>query len=341
MDLDIILEPDLSPAEIAELGLLAEKLNFRAIWVQNYSSARDAFMSLVHLAQVSKQIKLGVVIVSPYEMHPMKITNAVLTLNEYANGRAMVVVGSGGEWPQVMASEVFDSGYGQRLRNVRETLEIMKHSIIEKELHYDGGAYSTRRFSTQWHTDTPPLIYHGACGPRMIRMGAGIADGIMMSDVMPKMFETRLPLLKETLYENGRADDGFRVSNFVAWHIREDRESSFAEARRELIVRGWLERDWLEPFLTAEETESILNDRWPFLKPWLERHGEIEGVPKHVVDTLVEELSLSGDLGDIEGHMERFQAFEEAGFTEIALRIHEDPADSIRLIGERVLPELG
>ena len=340
MDLDIILEPDLSPAEIAELGLLAEKLNFRAIWVQNYSSARDAFMSLVRLAQVSKQIKLGVVIVSPYEMHPMKITNAVLTLNEYANGRAMVVVGSGGEWPQVMASEVFDSGYGQRLRNVRETLEIMKHSIIEKELHYDGDAYSTRRFSTQWHTDTPPLIYHGACGPRMIRMGAGIADGIMMSDVMPKMFESRLPLLKETLYENGRTDAGFRVSNFVAWQIREDRESSFAEARRELIVRGWLERDWLEPFLTAEETESILNDRWAFLKPWLERHGEIEGVPKHVVDTLVEELSLSGDLGDIEGHMERFHAFEEAGFTEIALRIHEDPADSIRLIGERVLPEL-
>jgi len=340
MDLDIILEPDLSPAEIAELGLLAEKLNFRAIWVQNYSSARDAFMSLVRLAQVSKQIKLGVVIVSPYEMHPMKITNAVLTLNEYANGRAMVVVGSGGEWPQVMASEVFNSGYGQRLRNVRETLEIMKHSIIEKELHYDGDAYSTRRFSTQWHTDTPPLIYHGACGPRMIRMGAGIADGIMMSDVMPKMFESRLPLLKETLYENGRTDDGFRVSNFVAWHVREDRESSFAEARRELIVRGWLERDWLEPFLTAEETESILNNRWAFLKPWLERHGEIEGVPKHVVDTLVEELSLSGDLGDIEGHMERFHAFEEAGFTEIALRIHEDPADSIRLIGERVLPEL-
>jgi alkanesulfonate monooxygenase SsuD/methylene tetrahydromethanopterin reductase-like flavin-dependent oxidoreductase (luciferase family) len=341
MDLDIILEPDLSPAEIAELGLLAEKLNFRAIWVQNYSSARDAFMSLVHLAQVSKNIRLGVVIVSPYEMHPMKITNAVLTLNEYAHGRAMVVVGSGGEWPQVMASEVFNSGYGQRLRNVRETLEIMKHSITEKELHYDGDAYSTRRFSTQWHTDKPPLIYHGACGPGMIRMGAGIADGIMMSDVMPKMFETRLPVLKETLYDRARIDGTFRVSNFIAWHIREDRKRSFAEARRELIIRGWLERDWLEPFLTAEETESILNNRWPFLKPWLERHGEIEDVPKHVVDTLVEELSLSGDLSDIERHLERLRAFEEAGFTEIALRIHEDPADSIRLIGERVLPEFG
>lgn len=341
MDLDIILEPDLSPAEIAELGLLAEKLNFRAIWVQNYSSARDAFMSLVHLAQVSEKIRLGVVIVSPYEMHPMKITNAVLTLNEYAHGRAMVVVGSGGEWPQVMASEVFNSGYGQRLRNVRETLEIMKHSITEKELHYDGDAYSTRRFSTQWHTDKPPLIYHGACGPRMIRMGTSIADGIMMSDVMPKMFQTRLPVLKETLYDSARIDGEFRVSNFIAWHIREDRKRSFAEARRELIIRGWLERDWLEPFLTAEETESILNNRWPFLKPWLERHGEIEGAPKHVVDTLVEELSLSGDLSDIERHLERLRAFEEAGFTEIALRIHEDPADSIRLIGERVLPEFG
>ncbi|MDH3513231.1 MAG: LLM class flavin-dependent oxidoreductase, partial [Gammaproteobacteria bacterium] len=71
MKLDIILEADLTPAEIKELGLLAEEYNFRAIWAQNYARARDAFMTMVPVAEATKKIGLGVVIVSPYEMHPL------------------------------------------------------------------------------------------------------------------------------------------------------------------------------------------------------------------------------------------------------------------------------
>jgi len=359
MDLDLILEPDLTPDAIKELGLLAERLNFRGIWAQNYSSARDAFMSLIPLAMASKRIKVGVVIVCPYEMHPMKITNATLSLNEYAHGRGMVVIGSGGEWPEVMRSQVFHSSYGNRCTSVKEALEITKRAIAEKHIGYEGKAYSALRFSTEWHKETPPLIYHGACGPKMIATGAGLADGVMMSDVMPAMFEKRLPALRfakesaskladrstkdtfcSSVHEKPGALEDFRISNFVAWHIRDDRERSYAEARRELIIRGWLERDWLEPYLSEKETEAILKNRWPFLKAWVERHGNIEGVPPHVTEKLVEELSLAGDLNDLDRHIEKLHHFSDAGFTEIALRIHEDPADSIKLIGSRVLPAL-
>jgi alkanesulfonate monooxygenase SsuD/methylene tetrahydromethanopterin reductase-like flavin-dependent oxidoreductase (luciferase family) len=351
VDLDLILEPDLPPDAITELGLLAERLNFRGIWTQNYSSARDAFMSLVPLARASKKIKVGVVIVCPYEMHPMKITNATLSLNEFAEGRGMVVIGSGGEWPEVMRSKVFHSSYNKRRTNIKEALEITKKSISDKTISYEGQAYSAVRFSTAWHKESPPLIYHGACGPKMIEVGAPIADGIMMSDVMPAMFSKRLSALRvareaaQKSFQNSspgidRKHDSFRISNFVAWHVREDRERSYAEARRELIIRGWLEQDWLEPYLTKAETASILKNRWPFLKAWVERHGNIEGVPPHVTAKLVEELTLAGDLNDLDRHIERLKKFSDAGFTEIALRIHEDPADSIRLIGEQVLPAL-
>jgi len=351
MDLDLILEPDLPPDAIKELGLLAESLNFRGIWAQNYSSARDAFMSLVPLARASKRIKIGVVIVCPYEMHPMKITNATLSLNEYAGGRGMVVIGSGGEWPEVMRSRIFHSSYNKRRINVKEALEIVKKSIADKTISYEGQAYSAVRFSTAWHKESPPLIYHGACGPRMIQTGAAIADGIMMSDVMPAMFAKRLPILRvarESVQKSvsnsspgtGEKYDSFRISNFIAWHIREDRERSYAEARRELIIRGWLERDWLEPYLTKTETESVLKNRWPFLKAWIERHGNIEGVPPHVIAKLVEKLTLAGDMDDLDRHIDRLKQFSDAGFTEIALRIHEDPADSIKLIGKQVLPAL-
>ena len=339
MDIDLILEPNLAPAHIAALGLLAEEKGFRAIWAQNYSSARDAFMSLVPLAQQSHRIKIGVVIVCPYEMHPMKITNAVLTLNEFSNGRAMVVIGSGGEWPEVMQSATFYTDYGKRKSNVRETLQIVKQAIASKEINYAGEHYSALRFSTRWHSESPPTIYHGACGPIMLQLGANTADGIMMSDVMPAMFADRLPVVEKELAD--RPDKrSFRISNFVAWHVREDKAQSLAEARRELIVRGWLEKEWLEPFLDEDDVKLVLENRWPFLKAWIEGHGDIEGIPAHITDTLVTELSLSGNYNDLDRNIERLHEFAAAGFTEIALRIHEDPEESIRLIGDQVLPEI-
>jgi alkanesulfonate monooxygenase SsuD/methylene tetrahydromethanopterin reductase-like flavin-dependent oxidoreductase (luciferase family) len=339
MHLDLILEPNLSPAEIAELGQLAEQFGFRGLWAQNYSSARDAFMSLIPAAQATNNLLLGVVIVCPYEMHPMKTVNSLLTLNEYAEGRAMVVIGSGGEWPEVARLGTFNENYDSRSGNVREALEIMRRAIREKEISYTGKHYSALRFSTRWHKQSPPIVYHGACGPRMLGIGADHADGIMMSDVMPAMFAKRLPVLKQALKQNPERQR-FRLSNFVAWHVRTDRERSFAEARRELIVRGWLDREWLEPYLTTPEVDSIANDRWPFLNAWIQGHGDIEGVPRHVTDTLVRELSLAGNLADLDGHIERLRVFNNSGFTEIALRLHEEPADSIRLIGSRVLPAL-
>ncbi len=335
MDLDIILEADLTPTQIQELSLLAEGYGFRGIWAQNYARARDAFMTMVPAAQATNRIKLGVVIVSPYEMHPTKIANAVLTLNEYSDGRAMVVVGAGGDWPQVINVD-----YGKRITGTREALEIIKGSLGDDVLNYEGEVYHARGFVTQWHHDAPPLVYDGASGLQMLKMATGVADGIMMSDVQPEMLGERMPLIRASLAENGRADDQFLISNFIAWHIKSDKEVSLNEARRELIIRGWLERDWLEPYIQPEEADAILANKWPLLKAFRERHGNIEGVPKHVIDALVEGLSLAGDESDIDRHIERLKKFAAAGFTEIALRIHDDPADSIRMIGERVLPTL-
>lgn len=339
MDLDLILEPDIAPDQIAELAILAENHGFRGLWAQNYSSARDAFLSLVPAAQRTRRIRLGVVIVCPYEMHPMKIVNAVLTLNEFAGGRAMVVIGAGGEWPEVMGSQVFQQTYASRANNIRETLEIARRAIREPEISYEGSSYKTIRFSTEWHAESPPLIYHGACGSKMLCIGGALADGVMMSDVMPAMLPSRLPQLRREL--RFRSDrHNFRLSNFIAWHVREDRERSMAEARRELIIRGWLEKDWLTPFLSVREAQAVLDNRWPFLKAWLEKHGNIEGVPPHITAKLVDELTLAGDYTSIEKHIHKLHSFRVAGFTEIAIRLHEDPAESINLLGKRVLPAL-
>ncbi len=96
MDIEIILDPNLTPEQVAEIAVAAEKGGVRMLWHSNLYSAWDAFVTLVPAAMATSKIKLGVLAISPYEMHPLKIANSILSLNEIAKGRAIVGIGGGG-----------------------------------------------------------------------------------------------------------------------------------------------------------------------------------------------------------------------------------------------------
>jgi 5,10-methylenetetrahydromethanopterin reductase len=335
MDLDLILEPDITPSQVVDLGKLADGYGFRTLWIQNYARARDAFMTAVPLVMATERLRAGVVVVSPYEMHPLKIANAIMTLAEYGNGRADVVIGAGGEWNGVIGID-----YGRRLTTAREAQEIVKKALAGKPFSYRGEIFKAFGFSAPWFDAPPPLVYAGASGPKLLEVAAGVADGVMMSDVQIPMMPEHLPHLTRALQARGRGDSGFRISNFIAWHVKEDEAASFAEARRELMIRGWLEQPWLEPFLDEDEAALVTEKKGSFLKAFRERHGNIDDVPAPITQKLVDGLSLAGGLDSVDRHVEHLRDFAAAGFTEIALRIHDDPEESIRLIGERVLPAL-
>ena len=51
MDVDLILDARARPAELAELGVLAEQKGFSGIWVSSLLDGRDPFANLVLLAR--------------------------------------------------------------------------------------------------------------------------------------------------------------------------------------------------------------------------------------------------------------------------------------------------
>jgi hypothetical protein len=77
-----------------------------------------------------------------------------------------------------------------------------------------------------------------------------------------------------------------------------------------------------------------------FIKAYVNDSPIIEGVPDELVDLLVDELTFTGDLTDVDKLIERFWTFKEAGVTEMSLRLYDDPAYSITMIGETIGPEL-
>lgn len=335
MNIDIMLEPDQSPDQVAELALLAESYGLRALWAQNYVSERDPFMCLVPAAQATTKIKLGVVVVSPYEMHPMKIGNAILTLNEFCQGRAEVVIGGGGFWCTRMGIQA-----DRMVRAIREAIEIIKGGLQDKPLQYEGQLYKAYGYNADWSKDSAPLIYAGANREQMLRMSAQVADGVMTSDMIRPLIEGTIKTVKSALEESDQHESNFHINSAIAFHMKEDRETSMREARRELITRAVLGEWYLRSFMNEDEVAIVRNNIAAFYKAYRAKTHVIDGVPDSILDKLVDNLTIAGDPDDLDARIAELQEYVTTGITELCFRAHDDPAFAIRFIGENIAPAL-
>lgn len=360
MDIDIILEPDLSPAQVAEIGVEAERLGVRALWSSNYHFQYDAFLSLAPLALATSRLIIGPLAVSPWEMHPLKMANALLTLNEMSNGRAMIGVSGGGGllgaigwrasndgpvWPlQDPVRRVSEPD--RRIRGMRECIEVLEIARSgEFKMGYDGGIFVIRRpFGMPWAKCDGPLIYSCSNGPQAIRMGARLADGIQFSDFTVDMLPEAMELIGKGLAQRDEPAEDFRVGNFWAWHIKPDLEASMYEGRRELIWRaalvGMNEKE-IMPFLHDEQEMQVIRDHWEELRiAFRSRSGDCPNIPNDILHRLIHGMASAGTLDDIDREVERYRQFAAGGLTELSIRLFDEPMDGLKMLGERVLPAL-
>jgi alkanesulfonate monooxygenase SsuD/methylene tetrahydromethanopterin reductase-like flavin-dependent oxidoreductase (luciferase family) len=335
MRIDVLLEPDQTPAQLTELARLCERHGIGTMWLQNYVSWRDPFMSLVPAALATKSVGLGVCVISPWEMHPVKMSSALLTLQEYSKGRASLVIGGGGEWLARLGIQPV-----KRVRGVREAIELVRGGATGKAFTYEGEMWKVYGYRAQFGAATPPLVYAGANQPQMLRAAAPAADGVMYSDMTRDRIRQTVQRTHDALAAKGRAADGYRISNIWAWHVKTDREAALRESRRELLLRGLLAPWYLETFLSPEDCDFIERNKSAFYKAYRSRSGVIEGVPERIVNACLANLCFTGTPDEIERRLPELAAFGDAGVNELCFRLHDDPADAIRLIGERVVPRL-
>ncbi len=335
MEIDIILNEFTSPQGAVELGLMAENYGLRGVWAANYAWSRDPFFTLSLLADRSSKIRLGPMAVSPAELHPLKMANLLFSLNELSNGRAMIMVGGGGAVQQSIGIK-----RERMIRRARECMEILKGASPEKMMNYSGEIYKVYGYQPEWYTDRPPLIYFGSNHPQSRKLSTELADGLITSDFVVPLMKEFIAATHAELEAAGRSPAVFRISNFWAWHIKEDPQASRAEARRELMLRGWLRDKYFAPFLDADELQTMRDHEQDFLNAFLRGSDVIENVPPGLVDKMIENISFVGGLDRIDAAIDTLKQFADAGLTEIAIRVHDDPAAAIRLIGERVWPAL-
>jgi alkanesulfonate monooxygenase SsuD/methylene tetrahydromethanopterin reductase-like flavin-dependent oxidoreductase (luciferase family) len=337
MRINLVLEPKSAPERLAELAQLAESYGFAGIWTSNMHDGRDPFVNYVDAARATSKIRLGPVAVSPYELHPLKMGNALLTLNEIAEGRAHIGVAAGdGGTAFAMGIEA-----KRRLRAVRECVEIINAMATGELVQYSGEMYQVRWYHASWVTQPLPKIYVCAGGPQMLRSSARYAQGIYLGDHLPEhVVDVRKTIDPEIAEHNPNKDD-FSLLNFWAWHVKEDPEAALAEARMWLAARvtPW-PTYYHRGILDDEEMQVIWDNTDALNRAFYSQDPNIPEIPREILDKMCRRCTACSPASELDHEIDRLRQFEKAGLTDISLRIYGNPEDSIRLIGERVIPVL-
>lgn len=334
MRVDLILQPHLAASEVAALGQLAETYGITGVWVSNHLDGRDPFVNFVPLAERTTRLSMGPTALSPFELHPVKMASLLLTLNEISLGRAHVAVGGGGG-----TLETMDIKPERMVRAVRECLEILRLATSDKPVSYRGELFRLRWLDTSWAKARPPALMAAANGPQMLRTAARYADGIMTSDFTPGRVRWARTIIDPVLQETGRDPAAFPLINFWAWHVKASREQAHREARTYLMARGTIWEPYIHDVVTEEEADIVARHYPAFVRAY-RKSPEIAGVPEDLISKIVERGVAAAGLADIGREIERLREMRRAGATGVALCLYDDPAESIRMIGEHVVPAL-
>jgi hypothetical protein len=175
----------------------------------------------------------------------------------------------------------------------------------------------------------------------MLTLAAELADGVMLSDISLHYIADTIATLRNALpaRRSGFSRD-LAINNLLAWHVKPDRATAYAEARRKLWVRGIWERARNAPFVDTAACD-LIEKSLPGLALAYQRGDDPAGlVPQRILDALVDGLTLTGASNDLTRIIDELLAFRRAGVTEIGLRLYGDPEAAIRLVAAGVAPAL-
>ncbi len=346
MNIEIIIGNELHPQQVAEFAVEAEQAGVRTLWHSNLPNGWDPFIGLSQAALATSRIRLGVLALSPYEMHPVRIGYALLSLSELAQGRAVIGLGGGGAMALATTNRpkgaTLDFGKMRIVRGVREAAEII-YRLSSGEFHwgYQGEVFNVQQPFKMGYMKFPrPRIITCSMGPQMLRMGARIADGIQVGDVTADRLPEVMQDIQAGLAKRTWPAEDFRIGNFWAWHIKKDRAASMHEARVGLFARAEVipPHIGLDHLLNKEEARLVRDKYRNFLLAGVTGTGVIKDVPPELVQRLIDAVSSSGDYSAIDREVERYRQMQKAGLTDLALRVFDEPFAALRVIRERVLP---
>jgi 5,10-methylenetetrahydromethanopterin reductase len=193
--------PGVSVEHMAALAQEAERLGFSRVWVCDQGlDCRDIFVTLTAAALRTRSAKLGTGITHPYTRHPAVTAAGLASLDELSGRRAFLGLGAGG------IDTLMPMGLERRkpLAAVRETIQIVRALNSGRPADLSGELFSLHNARVDFGRADMEIWLAGR-GQKMLAMGGGLADGVMLDFIHKDLLEAHVAQVRAGAAEHGRS----------------------------------------------------------------------------------------------------------------------------------------
>ena len=313
--------------ELVRLAALADRAGFDAVWFPHDPFMKHAWAMTLAVAEHTERVQIGAVGTAPYLNNPADIATYVATLDELSGGRALLGLGlHTGEMVEWLGYDA-----GDRVERTREAVELIRTLLRGEVASSAGGVYRWNeqaylRFAPQ-RTEIP--IYVAGFGRDLLELSGAIGDGSLPMITPPESAPLMVEPIRAGALAGGRDPAEVDISG-CAWLSLSESDTAAADTLRPLVA-------YFGHYFGDAELGTVGLGRDDFLPlKRLVEQGRYEEAAAGVTPEMLR-LAIVGTPGRAIEAIERLAA---AGITHVNLGgpLGPDPAEAIRLLGERVIP---
>ncbi|MFP3910330.1 MAG: 5,10-methylenetetrahydromethanopterin reductase [Archaeoglobaceae archaeon] len=327
MRFGIEMVPDIKYFELEYYTKLAEEVNFGYEWITDHYNNRNVYTMLTLLALKTSTMRVSAGVANPYTSHPAVIASSIATVNEVAEGRAILGIAAGDK----ITLDRIGVKWQKPLTRLREAVEIIRDLLCGKTVDYDGEFFHLNGARLNFNCGEIP-IYIGAQGPKMLKLAAEVGDGVLINASNPSDFKEARKSIEEGLRGSNKK---FDIAAYTSMSVDKDREKAREAAK--IVVA----------FIAAGSPQVIFDrhnidiEKIEKVKEALDRafkKGEWKQVNKAVDDQLVDVFSISGTPEDA---IENIEKLSKQAVTQVVAGSPLGPSkkNAINLMGKNVISE--
>ncbi|BBH64325.1 LLM class F420-dependent oxidoreductase [Actinoplanes sp. OR16] len=267
---------------------------FTDVWSAEVNGT-DAFTPLALAAAWEPRLRLGTAIAPVFTRGPGLLAMTAAALAEAAPGRFQFGIGASspvvvGDWNAVDFAEPFARS--------RDVLRFLRSALAGETVDQEFSSFAVKRFRLERPPATPPQLMLAALRPRMLRLAAAEADGVILNWLAATDVSTALAETKE-------AGAGFEVAARIFVIPTEDAGYARTVGRR--MITSYLTVPAYAAFHRWLGRSEVLAPMW---QAW--DAGDRKGALAAIPDSLVDELIVHGSPEECRT---RVKAYAEAGVT--------------------------
>jgi alkanesulfonate monooxygenase SsuD/methylene tetrahydromethanopterin reductase-like flavin-dependent oxidoreductase (luciferase family) len=221
---------------------LVDRCGYDSLWVGDHISFPvpifDPLLQLAQASVVSRRLTLGTSVLLLPLRHPTPVAKQVTTLDHLTEGRLILGVGVGGEFPKEYAA--CDVPHGERGARLAEGVQVLRKFFTGEPVSHDGQYYG--RFDDvpmrppPRQPGGPPIWFAGRKEAAVRRIGR-LGDGYLAYVVTPDMYRAALQTIAVAANDAGRPLGRFGTGHLLFTRIDRTYEAALDRATETLSVR--------------------------------------------------------------------------------------------------------